>query len=179
MVGEVCASKAQYTVPKELILTEVNPYTELTLLQKRYVEARLQGLNKKMSCAAAGIRIVDGDRSTAYAMERSPKVRAAIRYLIRESVKSVDDLTKSDVLTGMMDAVSAAATAGELVMAWREIGKLLGAYEPERKILEVHDYSRDELKALSDKDLKRLAGKDMSDAVDGEFSELKEDTPAI
>ena len=41
-------------MPTELTLTEQNPYTELTLLQKRYVEARLQGLNKSASYRAAG-----------------------------------------------------------------------------------------------------------------------------
>ena len=159
----------------KLQLTEVNPYTELSVKQKRYVEARLQGLNKKMAHSAAGYAPTgDGDPNGVYALERSPKVRAAIRYLIRESTKSVEDLTKSDVLTGMMDAVDSAATAGELVMAWREIGKLLGAYEPEKRILEVHDYTREELKALSDKDLKRMAGKDMSNAVDGEFEEVED-----
>jgi hypothetical protein len=72
----------------------------------------------------------------------------------------------------MLDAVNAAATASELVMAWREIGKLLGAYEPERKILEIRDYSPDELKTLSDKDLLELTGGRMQEAIDGEFEEL-------
>ncbi|MBW2193184.1 MAG: hypothetical protein JRF27_05280 [Deltaproteobacteria bacterium] len=153
----------------ELILTEQNPYTELTLMQKRYVEARLQGLNKTASARAAGSEIPG---RASQALEKSPKVRAAIRYLIRESTLNVAELTKSDVLTGMMDAVEAAATAGELVMAWREIGKLLGAYEPERKILEIHDYSQEELKSLSDKDLLNLAGGKMQDVVDAEFTEV-------
>jgi len=154
----------------ELALTEDNPYTQLTLLQKRYVEARLQGLNKTAAARAAGS---DTPGRTSQGLEKSPRVRAAIRYLIKESTLNVQELTKSDVLTGMMDAVEAAATAGELVMAWREIGKLLGAYEPERKILEIHDYSQDELKQLSDKDLLNLAGGKMQDVVDAEFSEVE------
>jgi len=139
------------------------------LLQKRYVEARLQGLNKTGAARAAGS---DTPGRTSQMLEKSPKVRAAIRYLIKESTLNVKELTKSDVLTGMMDAVEAAATAGELVMAWREIGKLLGAYEPERKILEIHDYSQEELKSLSDKDLLNLAGGKMQDVVDAEFTEV-------
>ncbi len=158
---------------KKLILTEENPYTVLTIIQKRYVEARLQGLNQMSAGRIAGMSFKDDDRSTVYKMEKNPKVRAAIRYLIRESTKSIKDLTKSDVLTGMLDAVDAAATAGELVMAWREIGKLLGAYEPERRILEVHDYTKDELKQLSDKDLLRMAGDKMKAVVEGEFSEVE------
>ena len=153
-------------IPKDLKLTEINPYTELTLKQKRYVEARLQGLNKAASKRAAGCG-ENGD------MEQNPKVRAAIRYLVNESMINVEKLTKSDVLTGMMDAVSAAATASELVMAWREVGKLLGAYEPERKILEIRDYSAEELKTLSDTDLAKLAGGRMQNVIeDADFHEV-------
>ena len=154
----------------ELTLTENNPYTALTLKQKNYVEARMQGLNMSASARAAGC---EGNVSfLAQQMERSPKVRAAIRWLIRESTQSVEELTKSDVMTGMLDAVEAASTSAELVMAWRELGKLIGAYEPERKILEIHDYSKDELKELSDKDLLRMAGGKMQEVVEGDFEEL-------
>jgi hypothetical protein len=58
------------------------------------------------------------------------------------------------------------------VLAWRELGKLIGAYEPEKKILEVHDYTRDELRSLTDEELVQLAGKKYADAIDGEFTEL-------
>jgi len=159
-------------MPKQLTLTEDNPYNQLTLLQKNYVEARLQGLNMSAAARAAGAKGQAGQAGQQ--MERSPKVRAAIRWLIQQSTLNVQELTKSSVLTGMMDAVEAAATAGELVMAWREIGKLIGAYEPERKILEIHDYSQDELKELSDKDLLHLAGGKMQDAVEAEFHELED-----
>ncbi|TFH46167.1 MAG: hypothetical protein E4H01_10405 [Lysobacterales bacterium] len=155
-------------MPKEIRLTDSNPYTQLTLMQKHYVEARLQGLSKSASCRACGHRT-----TSSHSMEHNPKVQAAIRYLIRESTASVEELTKSDVMTGMMDAVNAAATASELVMAWREIGKLLGAYEPERKILEIRDYTTDELKALSDKDLAKLAGPSLANVIeDAEFEEV-------
>jgi hypothetical protein len=151
-----------------LVLTERNPYTSLTILQRQYVEARLQGLTKSAASRAAGIPPQQGSL-----YEKNPRVREAIRYLIKESTKSVDELTKSDVLTGMMDAVNASATASELVMAWREVGKLLGHYEPERKILEIHDYSKDELKTLSDEDLLRLSGGKIRDAIeDAEYEEL-------
>jgi len=154
-------------VPKELQLTERNPYTDLSLMQKNYVEARLQGLSRAAAGRASGAKNVGQ-------LEHNPKVRAAIRYLIRESTANIKDLTKSDVMTGMLDAVEAAATSAELVMAWRELGKLIGAYEPERKILEIHDYSQDELRELSDQDLLRLAGGRMKDVIDdAEFEEIE------
>jgi len=156
------------TIPKDLLLTEDNPYTRLNFKAKRLVEAKLQGLSN----AAAG-RVAGVDQPNVTVMLRNPKVMAAIRYLVRESTKSVEDLTKSDVLTGMMDAVNAAATAAELVMAWREVGKLLGHYEPERKILEIHDYSKEELRELSDADLLRLAGGTIKEVIDdAEYVEL-------
>ena len=82
-------------------------------------------------------------------------------------------MSKSDVMTGMLDAVEAAATASELVLAWRELGKLIGAYEPEKKILEIHDYTRDELRAMNDEDLLRLSGSKYADVIDAEFEEIK------
>ncbi len=152
---------------KAVQLTEHNPYTMLTMIQKNYVEARLQGLTSTAACRAAGVM-----ENRATQLSRNPKVVAAIRYLINETTKNVDLLTKSDVLSGMMDAVNAAATSAELVMAWREIGKLLGSYEPTKRILEIHDYSKDELKELSDNDLRKMAGGRMADAVDAEFHDI-------
>lgn len=159
---------------KDLILTEKNPYTALSLNQKRYVEARLQGLPKYAAARAAGMA-ESSVPGAVRSWEKSPLVRAAIRYLIKESTKSVEELTKNDVLQGMMDAVDSAATASELVMAWREVGKLLGSYEPERKILEIHDYTSDELRELSDRDLLKLAGGKMQEVIeDAEFHEVDE-----
>jgi len=152
---------------KDIVLTERNPYTELTIVQKNYVEARLQGLISSAASRAAG-----QSGKTAHALETNPKVRAAIKFLIRESTQNITELTKGDVMTGMLDAVEAASTSAELVMAWRELGKLIGAYEPERKILEIHDYTQDELKELSDKDLLRLAGGKMQEVIEGEAHEV-------
>lgn len=151
------------------VLTEDNPYTQLTLKQKNYVEARLQGLTPAAACRAAGV----SDNSTQ--MERSPKVRKALRYLIKESTKNVADLTKDDVVQGMLDAVDAASTSTELVNAWREIGKLMGVYEPEKKVLELRDYTAQELKTLPEEELVRLSGGKYADAIDGEYRELKEE----
>ena len=157
------------TENSELQLTEENPFTRLTVKQRRYVEARLQGLVPSAAAKAAGL---------AHNEERSPRVREALRWAVEESLGSVEDIGKNDVLQGMKDAVSAAATATELIQAWREIGKLIGAYEPERKILEVHDYTKEELKSLSEDDLLRLAGDKMNEAIDGEFYELTAESEA-
>lgn len=152
-------------------LTEKTPYTQLSLVEKNYVEARLQGLTVQASGKLAGLQ----DSSSPARLERSPKVRAAMRYLVKEGMQRSEDLSKNDVMRGMMDAVETAATSTELVGAWREIGKLIGAYEPERRILEIHDYSQEELKVLPEADLLKLAGKHFEDVIDGEFFEFNHD----
>lgn len=135
----------------------------------------MQGLSVSAAGAAAGCANV----YSASNLERSPKVRKAIKFLVKDSVRSVEELSKSDVMTGMLDAVEAAATASELVLAWRELGKLIGAYEPEKKILEIHDYTREELKTMSDNELLRLSGGKYADAIDAEFEEIKEHADAV
>lgn len=151
---------------KEIQLTEENPYTALTILQRRYVEARMQGLVPAAALKACGA--AKGNN-----LERSPKVKAAIRYLVKEGSHRANELTKDDIKSGFLDAVEAAATSSELVLAWRELGKLIGAYEPEKKILEIHDYTKDELKQLSDDELVKLSGGKYADAIDGEFEEIR------
>lgn len=158
------------TEAKPPALTEENPYTKLTLPYRRYVEARLQGLTISAAGRAAGF----SKGSQASRAENDPRVRAAFKWAIRETSQRAEDLTKSDVMTGMLQAVDAAANASELVMAWRELGKLIGAYEPERKILEIHDYSEQEIKTLSDEDLVKLSGREMREAIDAEFREIRQ-----
>jgi hypothetical protein len=155
---------------KDVVLTERNPYTELTILQRRYVDARLQGLGITAAARAAGANVKNPGNIDS--LEKNPKVRAAMRWAIKESGQRAEELTKNDVMTGLLDAVDAAATASELVMAWRELGKLIGAYEPEKKILEIHEYKAEDLKMLSDKELAQLAGDKFADAIDAEFEEL-------
>ena len=171
-MSEKGTNAKQGTEAKELKLTEPSPYAELTVLQRRYVEARCQGLAPRAAAAAAGMA---EPKNALPVMERHPKVRKAIAWVVNESFGDVSDITKNDVLRGMKDAVESAATSQDLVSAWREIGKLIGAYEPERKILEVHDYTKEELKSLDEAELVRLAGSKMSSAIDGEFYEVGKD----
>lgn len=139
----------------------------LTQKQLHYVEARLQGLAPTAAARAAGLS--DGD-SGQY--ERAPRVREAMRWAVQQGMKQAEDIDKNDVISGMMDAVTAAGTAAELVMAWREIGKLIGAYQPEKKVLEIHTYNEKDIKSLPSDELMRLAGKELQDVIEGEFAEV-------
>jgi hypothetical protein len=86
-------------------------------------------------------------------------------------------MDRQDVLQGFMDAVNSAQSATELVMAWREIGKVIGAYEPEVKIVQHQQLTAERVRNLKDEELLKLA--DMEDfappALEGDFEEVTDD----
>ncbi len=67
----------------------------------------------------------------AIKLEIQPVVREAVLQLQRNI-----GLTRDDIIAGMMDAVYAAQNSQDLVAAWREIGRLIGAYAPSRVQIE-------------------------------------------
>lgn len=124
----------------------------LTPQQRRYVEGRATGLSPAAACKAAGL-----PTSHAPGLERSPNVQAALRDINSAAMQRLQ-LSRHDVLEGLLTATKAAATATELVAAWREIGKIIGAYEPQ-KIAVTHEVLLPEqLRVMSDKQLMLAAG---------------------
>lgn len=131
-----------------------SPLDSLTPLQRAYVEARISGMSITAAARAAGAGATVGDKGS---LEREPAVQHAIRLLNQEAMKQLA-LTRHDVLAGMLDAVKAASSSTELVAAWREIGKLIGAYEPQ-KIAVTHEMLLPEqLRAMTDRQLMVAAG---------------------
>lgn len=123
--------------------------------ERAYCDARLHGAVPVQAARMAGISV---DRVTE--LENSP---VAVEYMrSAHRIAHYDkQLTRNDVLNGLMDATHMAANATELVAAWREIGKVIGAYEPERKEISITD--RRQIQELSDDDLAQLA------AIEGEY----------
>ena len=133
--------------------------------QRRYVDARVMGMNPNAAAKAAGL---PGGHSAG--LERSPTVQLAIKE-INDKAMSDLVLTRQDVINGMMDAVKAAASSTELVAAWREIGKIIGAYEPQ-KIAVTHEMLLPEqLRVMSDRQLIVAAGIE-GVTLDGEYEEI-------
>lgn len=91
------------------------------------------------------------------------------------------NLQIKDVLNGLMDAVGAAQNSLDLVAAWREIGKILGAYEHAKKIeIDVqsrieHIHHSKQLERMSDADLVKLAELGDDFVLEGEYEEIKRD----
>jgi hypothetical protein len=127
----------------------------LTELQRKYVEARLSGMIPLHAGRAAGITQPE---INTYRMERHPKVQRALGTA-RQQIIEKYDVGREDVLRGMFDAVQASGNATELVAAWREIGKIIGVYEPARVEVmhRIEDVTLDKLQRLPTKDLIELA----------------------
>lgn len=130
----------------------------LTPREQRYVQLRAEGMTKTVSALGAGY----SDPTEGKRLEKRPGVSNAIRAIREDSAHQMR-LTRDDVLRGFMDAVRAADSSTELVNAWREIGKMLGHYEPEIKKVEISATVEQGLKRiqiLSDAELARLSGMD-------------------
>lgn len=143
----------------------------LTPQQRRYVDARVCGMNSSAAAKAAGL-----PNSHGPGLERSPSVQLALKEI---NDRAMNDLVlgRQDVINGMLDAVKAAASSTELVAAWREIGKIIGAYEPQ-KIAVTHEMLLPEqLRVMSDRQLVVAAGMD-GVTLDGDYEKIFTDSEA-
>jgi len=131
-----------------------------------YVEARARGSMPVVAARLAGFSDPDAKSED---LEKNPMVRTAIEYAIRTAIHELR-LTRSDVINGLLDAVRAAQSSGDLTMAWREIGKLIGAYAPQ-KIEHSGEIkiTKEQINALPDEELAKMA------ALPGEFVELQDE----
>lgn len=152
-----------------------NALLSLTHKQKMYAESRLSGMRPIAAARAAGIAHAD---TNAYNYEKHPAIRAAIEAGNRITAQRLE-LNRDDIVEGMMDAVRSAGTAMELVAAWREIGKLMGAYEPLKVAVEhsIQDMTLNKLQQMSDRQLAEMAGMkestiDADDPLAAEYTDL-------
>lgn len=122
--------------------------------QRTYVELRVQGKSPEEAYRALGLYDKKSIQVDRY--EDHPKIRLAIAEINRKAVKDLA-ITRNDVLEGLMDAVRASATSAELTAAWREIGRIIGAYEPIKVAVEHDVYTPESLRELTDAQLAQVA----------------------
>lgn len=132
--------------------------------EKLYVEARSNGSTPVAAARMAGYKDPDID---AMRLEDNMTMRSAVEAAVRVKSRQLE-ITRKDVLNGFMDAARIAGTAMEQIAAWREIGKLIGAYEPEPKPPEK-DITSEDLAGMSDDELAKRAALD----ADYEIVDLK------
>lgn len=148
----------------------------LTQQEEYLVQNILQGMPKSVAGREAGYKFKDMKKGIDRVLVK-PIVRERIDAL-REELRNKAQITQADVIEGFKDAINDAKLAGDpgnQIAGWREIAKVLGYYAPELRKVEIsrtQQKAREELAALPEEELLKLAG---DDVIDGEFRLLDDD----
>lgn len=136
-------------------------WNEMDRYMQTYVESRMRGMPPYPAARMAGYQ---NPGSKSKELEMDPRVT---QYMRAQNIAKLheQEITRQDVLNGLMDATRMATTATELVTAWREIGRLVGAYEPTKHEVTITDQRQ--LQEMSDEQLQKLA------AIDADFEVIE------
>jgi len=164
-------------------------YYALTPVQRAYVDARLKGEPPRTAAHLAGYAKTSARALSQTELEQHPAIKTILRETGRAALKNLC-LTREHVLHGLLDAVDTSATATELTNAWREIGRVIGAYEPDKVQIDTSNIEPESLRTMSIVELAALAEmqgifdeiprKLYEDAqvVEAEFSEIATESSA-
>lgn len=141
-------------------------YRELTTKQRLYVDARLSGLTKKASAAAAGSKRYEP-------FEESQTVRDA---LVEMMAKGADEVgfTRKEAHDMYMQAYQNADTAMEQIAAVNAMVKLHGLEAPKQLEVKHEHVHSGELELLPTEELMKLAGMESTLTLEGEYQEVGE-----
>jgi len=136
-------------------------WNEMDQRMQTYVESRMRGMPPYPAARMAGYQ---NPGSKSKELEMDPRVT---QYMRAQNIAKLheQEITRQDVLNGLMDATRMATTATELVTAWREIAKIVGAYEPTKHEITISDTRQ--LQEMSDEQLQKLA------AIDADFEVIE------
>jgi phage terminase small subunit len=129
--------------------------------QRHFVDAVAAGRSATEAAKAAGYSAA----SAAVRGCRLMKVKAVQDALAERRAEVARDLEldRQKVVAQIMEAIEIARLQADpqaMIAGWREIAKMLGYYEPERRRVEVSVSSKrmvDQFEAMSDAELLRLA----------------------
>lgn len=154
-------------MPTELIPLDEGP--RCTPKQDKAAYLHASGHNMAEAARQAGYLVPDAER--AGRIFKGKGLRARTEWY-RAKLRGELELTKKDVIQGMQDAVRASATATELVAAWREIGRLIGAYEEVKEVVHKHEVTLRRIEEMSTEELARMSG---FEVIEGEYETVEED----
>lgn len=147
---------------------------DLTPMQRKYVEARMQGQSQIAAATAAGMA---QPKSNANKLEASPSVQAALKA-VREISADALAFGRKEAHDMYMQAYYAAATAMEMVAAVNALVKLHGLAAPEVKALQITHQGvvdhKHHLENMPDAELMKLARLKDSPFIEAEFIEVPE-----
>ena len=138
----------------------------MTPKQKAFAEAALDGVPKTTAAKQAGY-------------QNPPKSKEVAAYVqaARQELQSTTQIKRAEVLEMLVRSYELAELAGEpatMVSAAREIGKMLGYYEPETIKLELSSNQarlKSKFTSMSDEELLEIA-EGNAKVIDGEFTRL-------
>ena len=136
----------------------------LTLKQSRFVDEYLIDLNGAQAAIRAGY-------SPRCAKEQASRLLtyAHVQAEIEEKNRDIEirlEISRENVLEGFQEAYEMAKdnnNPGAMTGAYRELAKMCGYYEPDKKKIEVSQAGRDHLKSLeslSDEELLGMLGEE-------------------
>lgn len=139
----------------------------ITAQGEKFVEAKLAGMSDAQAKQVAG-----------FSPNTDPNKVQSIRCQIeaaRRWLTSTTQITRLDVIEGMIDGIELArmqGDAGNVIRGWSEVGKVLGHYAPEVKKVELtmeQGKLRSKFEALSDEELLAIQE---GRVIDGECNEV-------
>jgi len=110
----------------------------LTSRQERFINEYLLSGNAADAARRAGY-CEKSAKVRACRLTKDNRIASAIAAKQAENAAKLE-LTREDVLSGLLEAVKLAkaqANPTALVSAWREIGRVIGCYQPETKRIEL------------------------------------------
>lgn len=125
-----------YKTNSKDVVALTSPLHYLTEQQKIYVQQIMHGKSPGIAARIAGYSNPD---QQGYAVIKSAKVAAAVKYLHQKHEKAAD-MNRKKVMDGFLEAIEMAklqADSGNMIAGWREIGRMCGYYAPEVKKIDV------------------------------------------
>jgi phage terminase small subunit len=110
----------------------------MTPRQNRFVQEYLVDRNGAAAAVRAGYSVRSA-KQIAYELLARPEVAAAVQEG-EAKVAAMAELTRERVLAGLREAIELARERQDpaaMITAWREIGKLIGAYAPRTQRVEL------------------------------------------
>lgn len=137
----------------------------------KLAQALLSGMPHGAAASSAGVA-----PCTAYKIAREPKFIEYMRAARAESERRTM-MTRDKVVKGLQDAIKDAKLTSDptaQIAGWREIARIFGYYEPEKKVIEVSNKTEEALEQLKEVTMDQLMELVGDDALDGEFTLVRE-----
>lgn len=162
--------------PPERITKDMPPGI-LNSKQRSFVSVLVNERQTQTEAARRAGYAPESASSTARDLLALPKIQAAVAAE-RASYAIASGVTKKRVVDGLIEAVDMAKLMSDplaMIAGWREVGKMLGFYEPQKVNVSVSVTGKallDKMSAMSDEELMAQIEQDNANSLEGEFRDI-------